>query len=102
MKPFGKTCLIQCEIKNDISKEGEIYIINSTDRVKDGFWKGKVIAYGTLVRDEDKKDLPEIGSNIIMSYGKTTPDKGGTKLILRQNVYYVRNISEILGVIENE
>lgn len=100
MQSLGKTCLVKCKFEDDITNEGGIFVLNSTDRIQDGFWKAEVVGYGTLVTEKEKVDLPPIGSLIVMSHGKETSDKGGTKLVLGKSVYFIRNIEEILGVIE--
>ena len=101
MTPFGKTCLISCESEENISKEGEIFVVNNIDKVKDGNWKGIIKEYGTLVTEDDLRDLPKIGECVVMSYGKENSDKGGTKLVIGGKVYYIRNIEEILGVLDD-
>ena len=48
MIPIGRTYLIECDPPESITNEGGIFVVNEVDKMKDGFWKGKVKAYGTL------------------------------------------------------
>ena len=95
MKPIGRTYLIECEKIDDITKEGDIYVVNSVDKVKDGFWKGVVKEYGTLL---DGDDLVPIGTKVVMD----TTKKAEAKLVLGKKVYYIKKEDEIIGVIEDE
>ena len=97
MKPVGDTYLIQCDTPERISKEGELFVINDTNVDSLGFWKGKIVEYGTLV-DEKNPDLLLIGTEVIMDMTK----KAEAKVILDHKIYYVRKTDEIIGVIDNE
>lgn len=96
MIPIGRTYLIECDPPENITNEGGIFVVNNIDKLKDGFWKGKVIAYGTLFTEEEKKDLVPIGSEVIMDVKK----KADIKIVIKGKVFYVRKEDEILGVIE--
>ena len=100
MQSFGKTCLIKCNTENSMEKQDGIFVMNSIDPVNDIFWKGEIINYGTLVDEKDLEDLPPVGTKVVVSYGKESSDKGGTKLVFGKSVYYIRDIKEILGVLE--
>ena len=101
-QPFGKTYLIKCEKGEYVTQEGGIFIINDTDSLKDMFWKGIVVEYGSGWTDKEKQDLIPIGSKIVMSYGKNSGDGGGTKLVIEDEIFYIRDANEILGTIEDE
>ena len=98
MKPIGKTCLVECELPNNVEKEGLIYVVNDNDKLATGFWKGIIKEYGTLVTEDDLKDLPPIGTKVVMDITK----KAAIKLVLCGKILYVRNVDEIIGVIEDE
>jgi co-chaperonin GroES (HSP10) len=96
MKPIGKTYLIKCKAES-ITNEGGIYVVNSVDEIQDSFWKGVVVGYGTKV-DESKDDVVPIGTTVIMDTSK----KSAAKMILKKTQYIVRDIDDIVGVIEDE
>ena len=96
MIPIGRTYLIECDPPESITNEGGIFVVNEVDKMKDGFWKGKVKAYGTLFTEEEKKNLVPIGSEVIMDVKK----KADIKIVIKNKVFYVRKEDEILGVIE--
>jgi co-chaperonin GroES (HSP10) len=97
MKPIGNTYLIKCEEIESIENEGGIYVINDVNKVKDSFWKGVIVEYGTTVDPNDKELLP-IGTKVIFDMSK----KADAKLVLHGSVYYVRKVEEIIGVIEDD
>ena len=96
MKPIGKTYLIRCESER-ITKEGDIYVVNNVDTLTDIFWKGVVAGYGTLV-DEKKDDVVPIGTKVVVDVTK----KGREKIIIKNVKYVVRDIEDVIGVIEDE
>jgi co-chaperonin GroES (HSP10) len=101
-QPFGKTYLVKCEKPDYVTNEGGIFVVNESQGVHDVFWKGIIIEYGLGWTEEEKRDLVPIGSTIIMSYGKNSGDQGGTKLVIENEHYYIRDANEILGIIEDE
>lgn len=99
MKPIGKTVLVKCDPPEDIAKEKNIYIVNlENDPIHSGFWKGVLIAYGTTVTEKDLIDMPKIGETVVMDISK----KSILKAILGKKAYYVRNLEDIVGVIEDD
>ena len=102
MIPFGKTYLVKLDKLEAYDNEGSIYLPNPTAEFQEG-WKGTVVEYGAAWTDEEKKDLVPIGSRGVMTYGKeNTHDKGGKKLVIKQQVYLVRGAEDIVGIIEDE
>ena len=98
MKPIGKTYLIKAEYDSGITKQGDIYVVNDVNKNDDVFWKGIIIAYGTGFSKEEEKDLLPIGTKVVMEYGK----KAQMKVVISGTVCYVRDVDEVIGVIEDE
>lgn len=98
MKPTGKTYLIKAEYDEGVQKQGDIFVVNNVSKNDDVFWKGVIIAYGTSFNEEDQKDLLPIGTKVVMDYKK----KAKMKIVLGQSVCYVRDVDEVIGVVEDE
>lgn len=101
MIPFKKTYLIKLDKLEHFENDSGIIVINEN---KENLlsWKGTVVEYGAAWTEEEKKDLVPIGTRIAMTYGKDTGDKGGVKLVIRDDVYMIRDANEIIGVLEDE
>lgn len=98
MKPTGRTYLIKCDYDDGIKKQGDIYVINNINKNDDVFWKGYIVAYGTSFTEEETKDLLPIGTKVVMDYKKNAK----MKVIIGGSVCYVRDVDEIIGVVEDE
>ncbi len=98
MKPTGKTYLIKCQVEDAVTKQGDIFVLNNTNIYDDGFWKGEIIGYGTCFTEDEIKDLLPIGTKVVMEYNK----KAKMKVIIKKNIYYVRDVDEIIGVLEDD
>jgi hypothetical protein len=98
MKPIGKTYLIKCDFDSGIRKQDGIYVIDNVNVNDDVFWKGYITAYGNGFTDEETKDLLPIGTKVVMEYGK----KAKMKIVIGKSVFYVRDVDEVIGVVEDD
>ena len=86
MRPTGKTYLVKCDYDDGVQEQGGILVVNSVDKRSDAFWRGRIIADGTSFTSEETEGLLPIG----------------TKVIIGGSVCYIRDIDDIVGVIEDE
>ena len=98
LKPIGNTILITTE-RNTGTPEliNGLYIPADSDSIKSIHYIGTIKEYGTLVDDETKKMLP-IGTKVIFDWKAKT----GTKLELCRQLVYIKDVNDILAIVEEE
>lgn len=98
MRPLGKTYLIKAEIKRDIELVNGLYIPSDSDCYHDIYYQGIIVSHGLGFSENEINDLVPVGTKVVFNY----KGKNGTKLIFGNNVYYIKNEDQVLGVIEDE
>jgi co-chaperonin GroES (HSP10) len=94
--PIGNTVLITTKKENEnITLVDGIYIPTEKNNLKTIHYIGNIASYGTLVTDETKNILP-IGTKVLFDWKK----KSGTKLQIDNKLLYIKDVNDILGVIE--
>jgi hypothetical protein len=98
LKPIGNTLLIITE-RNTGTPEliNGLYIPTDSDSIKSIHYTGTIKEHGTLVDDETKKILP-IGTKVIFDWKSKT----GTKLELCRQLVYIKDVNDILAIMEEE
>ena len=98
MKPIGKTYLIEVERKTGVEQlENGLYIPTESS-IKDIYYEGKIIAYGTSWTDEEIKDLVPIGTTVIFDY----KNKKGTKIQLVNRIMYIHEKEQVIAIKEED
>lgn len=104
MIPIGKKYLIKCEVDHTPTHEEDGIIVLNDSSVQDIYWKGKIVAYGTMWTEEEKKDLIPIGKTVVFDYSTPVQNKRlkSIKVAVGKDVYYLEDPDEILGVFEDD